>query len=66
MAQFVITAPKKEVSSSKRKLKQQSTKSQDDEKTRADNTNKFEERTLHQKEKIKHEAEIAATTQKPK
>ena len=71
MVRFVITAPKKEALQkthiAKNKIKTaQSTKSQDDEKTRTDEANKFEERHAELERKIKHEAEIAATTQKPK
>ena len=71
MAQFVITEPKKEVAQkthiAKKKTKTaESTKSQDDEKTWSDEANKFEERYAELERKIKHEAEIAATTQKPK
>ena len=71
MAQFVITAPKKEVSQNSHIVKKkiitaESTKSQDDAKTRSDEANKFEECHAELERTNQHEAEIAATTQKPK
>ena len=71
MAQFVITAPKKEVSKKthiarKKVSTAESTKSQDEVNMRSDESIKFEERYAELERKIKNEAEIAATTQNPK
>ena len=71
MAQFEITAPKKEVSQkthiAKKKMKTAgNTKSQDDEKKGSGEANKFEERYAELERKIQHDAEIAAATQKPR
>ena len=64
----MITTPKKEVSQkthiAKKKIKAENTKNQDDETTKSDEAMKFEERFAELERKIKHEAEVAATTQK--
>ena len=68
MAQFVITAPKKEVSQKiqcdKKKMKTTENTSQSDDKTRSGEAIQFEDRYAELDRKIKHKAEIAATTQK--
>ena len=58
VAQFVITAPKKETS-------QNNSFGQDD-KTRSGEAIKFEERFAELERKVKYKAKIAATTQKSK